>query len=175
VVKACVQRGAWFEDAGKHSPTRIEFDKALVNLASNLLGLLRAIDTNGRFRRLKVAEIATGENRAAIDRLAREVFRVGQAVRAYNARDQVDDLIAGLHRTLQLHAGHVPSSIQWVDVALRRGHLQPALTPTEKWLLEPLVRYAEAAGLEQTAAYFRSLEAELIESLGRAIRRSGEE
>jgi hypothetical protein len=71
---------------------------------------------------------------------------------------------------LELHRDHVPSSIQWVDVELRRNRLEARLTPTERWLLEPLIRYAEAAQLPDTAGYFRSLERRLIDKLQRAIR-----
>jgi hypothetical protein len=174
VVQQCGSRGAWFEDAGDRSPTRIEFDKAIVNLAGNLIGLLQAIDERGGFKRLHLDEIATPANRSRIDRLAAEVFRVGQAVRAYGPGDRLADQIDRLHRTLDLHRDHVPSSIQWVDVELRRRRLAAKLTPTEKWLLEPLIRYARAAGLEETAEYFKALERELIRKLQTAAERSKE-
>ncbi|MBI1177243.1 hypothetical protein GC207_07360 [bacterium] len=173
VVQSCVERGAWFEDAGDLSPTRIEFDKAIVNLASNLIGLLLAIDEQGHFHRLQIGEVAEAKNHERLEKLATEVFRVGRAVRAYSTNDELSDQVARLHQTLDLHRDHVPSSVQWVDVQLRRGELKARLTPTEKWLLEPLVRYALAAHLPDTAHYFKSLERELIAKLRKAIGRRG--
>ncbi len=170
VVELCTGRGAWFEDGGDLSPTRAEFDKAIVNLASNLIGLLQAIDDDGTFRRLRVAELITPAVRPELDELAAQVVRVGQAVKVYPADESLAAQRARLRGTLELHRDHVPSSIQWVDVELRRNRLEARLTPTERWLLEPLVRYAEAAQLPDTARYFRSLEQRLIDKLQRAIR-----
>lgn len=173
IVQSCVERGAWFEDAGDLSPTRIEFDKAIVNLASNLIGLLLAIDDQGNFHRLQIGEVADAKNHDRLEKLAAEVFGVGRAVRAYGPNDELSDQVARLHQTLELHRDHVPSSVQWVDVQLRRGELKAKLTPTEKWLLEPLIRYALAAHLPDTANYFKSLERALIDKLRKAIGRRG--
>lgn len=172
VVALCAGRGAWFEDAGGLPPTRIEFDKAIVNLASNLIGLLTAIDDDGRFRPLRVEEIATPANRARIEELAGFVYRVGRAVRAYQPTDELSALIAELQDTMRIHAAHVPSSIQWVGMQLRRGQLRARLTPTEQWLIEPLAQYARAAHLDTAAHYFRSLELALIDKLNRACERA---
>ncbi len=171
VVTLCAGRGAWFEDGGDMSPTRAEFDKAIVNLASNLIGLLQAIDEGGGFRRLPVSELVTPEVRPQLDELTRRVVQVGQSVNAYPADESLVRQQERLQSTLELHRDHVPSSIQWVDVELRHHRLRAGLTPTERWLLEPLVRYAEAAHLPDTANYFRSLERRLIDRLQRAIRR----
>jgi hypothetical protein len=43
-VELLVSLGEWFEMGDEASPTRVEFDKALVNLTANLLGQLAAID-----------------------------------------------------------------------------------------------------------------------------------
>jgi len=174
VVDLCAGRGAWFEDAGDAPPTRIEFDKAIVNLASNLIGLLTAIDEHGKFQPLTVAEIATPANQPRLERLAHEVLRVGRAVKAYGPADEAGALIKELHATMLSHRDHVPSSIQWVAMQLRRGDLQPRLTPTEQWLLEPLIRFARAAHLADAEHYFTGLERELLEKLRRAgIRQMG--
>ncbi|HAV61760.1 MAG TPA: hypothetical protein DCY13_05285 [Verrucomicrobiales bacterium] len=165
VVELCAGRGAWFENAGDVPPTRIEFDKAVVNLASNLIGLLQAIDGEGRFHALKVAEISGVEMRERIDRLAAEVFRIGQKVKAYTADDDLGALTARLHASLDEHRDHVPSSVQWVGMQLCRGRLEARITPTEQWLLEPLIRYAGSAGLPETVAYLEGLKRELLDRL----------
>ena len=51
---------------------------------------------------------------------------------------------------------------------LRNGTLQPQITPTESWLIEPLIRYAKASGLEDAANYFQNLKDELIKKLSLA-------
>ncbi|RYD76504.1 MAG: hypothetical protein EOP84_16785 [Verrucomicrobiaceae bacterium] len=63
---------------------------------------------------------------------------------------------------------HVPSSLQWIEFQLSRGSLQAQLTPTETWLLEPLIRYAHAAGLEEAEEYFHSLTRRVEAKLGQA-------
>src|SRR4051812_21099900 len=47
-------RDGWFELAANSSATRLEFDKAMVNLSSNLLGQLYAIDETGHFHPLQL-------------------------------------------------------------------------------------------------------------------------
>ncbi|CDN11293.1 hypothetical protein RintRC_1682 [Richelia intracellularis] len=53
-TKILAGRGAWFEEAVYGSATRVEFDKALVNLVTNFLGQLLAFDSQGKFRALTV-------------------------------------------------------------------------------------------------------------------------
>jgi hypothetical protein len=48
--------------------------------------------------------------------------------------------------------------------------LQARLTPTESWLLEPLIRYAHAAGLEKAAHYFEQLTRRVEQRLALAMR-----
>jgi ketopantoate reductase len=166
-------RGAWVELAVSSSATRLEFDKGIINLATNLLGQLYAIDEAGRFTPLRVEQILAPEREPEIRKLAAEVFAVGQAVRAYAKNDQFEEIYKPLRETLDLHRSHVPSSLQWVGLRLRTGELAGELTPTENWLLEPLIRYARSAGLDQSAAYFEDLKQRLMAKLIRAREASG--
>jgi hypothetical protein len=59
----------------------------------------------------------------------------------------------------------VPSSLQWVGLRLRTGDLAADLTPTETWLLDPLIRYARSAGLDHSVAYFEMLKHDLLQKL----------
>lgn len=43
--------------------------------------------------------------------------------------------------------------------------MEPKLTPTEEWLLDPLIRYAHAAGLDDTGRYFEELKERVIGKL----------
>ena len=52
---------------------------------------------------------------------------------------------------------------------LRAGTLKAQIAPTEKWLLDPLIRYASTAGLDESAGYFTELITRIEERLSRAI------
>jgi hypothetical protein len=165
-------KGGWYDLALNSSATRLEFDKGIINLATNLLGQLYAIDEAGNFKPLTVAQILSPEREPEIRRLAAEVFAVGQAVKAYARTDQFEDIYRPLRETLDLHREHVPSSLQWVALRLRTGELEAGLTPTETWLLEPLIRYARSAGLDDSVRYFEGLKEELIRKLQTVRQRS---
>jgi hypothetical protein len=159
--------GGRFE-VSDQAPTRVEFDKALVNLFANFLGQLKAIDADGHFRLVKVKEILTDPNGADTRELGRHVFAVGRAVQAY----QPDEDFEAVYRTAMdvAHGAweHVPSSIKWIETQLRAGKLKAQITPTEKWLLEPLLRYSSTAGLEDSNHYFKELILEIEARLGKA-------
>jgi hypothetical protein len=165
-------RGGWFELAPNISPTRLEFDKALVNLTCNLLGQLLAIDSQGRFKTLTVEQILESSYENEIRELAHQVFEVGQMVKVYKLEEDFEVILDQLMEVRRAHASHIPSSLQWVDMKLRLGTLEPEMTPTEAWLVEPLIRYAKASGLEDTANYFEKLKGELIDKLTLAKNRS---
>jgi hypothetical protein len=150
------ERGGWFE-AVAATPTRVEFDKALVNLTVNLLGQLRAIADDGSFRLLTIREIIGEGDDPEVRQLAEQVVEVGRAVRAYAPEDQFAALHEQMIGSAREHLEHVPSSLQWIAQQLRRKALEPRLSPTEAWLLEPLIRYAQAAGLTDAAKYFEDL------------------
>ncbi|HMJ65448.1 MAG TPA: hypothetical protein VK615_08850, partial [Candidatus Binatia bacterium] len=158
-------KGGWYELALSSSATRLEFDKGIINLVTNLLGQLYAIDENGNFKALTVEQIVSPEREPEIRRLAAEVFAVGQAVKAYGRTEEFEQIYQPLRETLELHRAHVPSSLQWVGLRLRTGGLAAELTPTEMWLLDPLIRYARSAGLENAVEYFEELKERLLEKL----------
>lgn len=167
-------RNGWFEQAPYSSATRLEFDKALINLTSNLLGQICAIDDRGEFTPLNAGQVLESAPAEEIRELLHRVFRVGQMVRAYDLREDFEVIFQEAIATVAAHATHTPSSIQWVEMNLRRGTLKPEITPTESWLLEPLIRYARASGLEETAAYFQTLKERLTTKLQRLARRQEE-
>jgi hypothetical protein len=72
--------------------------------------------------------------------------------------------------TTHEHDDHIPSSLQWIGLRLRQGKLEPQLTPTEEWLLDPLIRYAHAAGLHEAGDYFSALKKRAIEKLALAAK-----
>jgi len=165
--------GGWFEILDDASPTRAEFDKALVNLFGNLLGQCRAIDDDGALHLLKVREILPENGDPELRDLAYHVVAVGRAVRAYRPEEEFETLYA---RALAIARGpleHIPSSIRWLEAQLRAGTLNPRLGPTEKWLLDPLIRYASTAGLQESARYFTELIDRLEGRLALAVKRGG--
>lgn len=164
-----VGRGGWFENGGLISATRLEFDKALVNLTCNLLGQLYSIDTKGKFTRLTLGQILQPEHFSQIRELVAQIFQVGKKVRVYRKNESFEQIFQLLLETCQPHQNHIPSSLQWVDSKLRLNQLEAKITPTEFWLLEPLLRYAKAFELEETAQYFQSLKEELLKKITLAI------
>lgn len=164
-------RGGWFELSNQSSATRLEFDKAIVNLSANLLGQFYAIDQGGNFTPLRVREIATSEHTAEIRELAEHVFAIGRAVNVYRAEEDFEKVFAGLMATTHQHDEHIPSSLQWIGLRLRQGTLRPELTPTEEWLLSPLIRYAHATGRHDAGHYFENLRKRAIGNLARAAER----
>ena len=161
--------GGWFEAASVDPPVRVEFDKALVNLWSNLLGQLKAIDDSGRFRLLRVREIYSGSDDSELRELSGHLFAIGRAVRAYREDEDFDQLHENTLRIARSSGEHYPSSLKWIESQLVAGTLAPQLTPTEKWLLDPLIHYARTAGLEEAANYFISLRQRIEVRLAAAI------
>jgi hypothetical protein len=160
--------GGRFEVA-EDSPTRVEFDKALVNLFANLLGQFDAISETGAFHPTKVSEILHDPESAATRELAHHVIAVGRAVHAYEKEDEFETLYRSAMNIARGPWEHVPSSIKWIEAQLRAGKLTPHVTPTEKWLLEPLIRYASTAGLDESTRYFTDLVSRVEARLALAI------
>ncbi len=161
-------RGGWMEVAAHPSATRVEFEKALVNLCANLLGQLHAINLAGNFRALTVREILAEESGDEVREMARHVFAIGQSVGAYSAGEDFELIHSQMIESARLVLDHVPSSLQWIEQQLRLGKLEARLSPTEQWLIEPLIRYARVAALEDAAHYFERLTREIEHRLALA-------
>jgi hypothetical protein len=129
------------------------------------LGQLYAIDTEGRFKTLTIKEILTPAHELEVRELVNQVIEIGKAVKAYPLSENSDQVYLMLQETCRLHQNHVPSSLQWVDMKLRLGTLTPELTPTESWLIDPLIRYGMSAGLEDAVNYFAGLKQRLLQKL----------
>jgi hypothetical protein len=165
--------GGWFEDAGEELPTRVEFNKALVNLAINVFGQLSAIDESGRFHLMRVGEIGCPARHGRILELVEAVMHVGRGVGVYRADESPGEIFDQTMRSLAPVADHVPSSLQWLEQRLSTGTLGPGLTPTEKWLLQPLQHYARSLGDAGAINFFEDLERELNGAISRAISAQG--
>src|SRR5258706_12576014 len=125
------------------------------------------MDDAGGFRPLRIEEIVVPEHAEEIRDLCQHVFKAGKAVKAYGPSDEFSDIFERLRGTLRPHESHVPSSLQWVDLRLRTGRLDVSVPPTESWLLDPLIRYARSAGLDEDGHYFEDLKERLMEKLAR--------
>lgn len=164
--------GGWFEQADNDSATHLEFDKAMTNLSSNLLGQIYGIDDEGHFTPLTIKDMLQGKQLEEIQELCAWVFRIGQAVKAYAANDNFQQQFRACIDTLHLHQTHIPSSVQWVGLHYAAGTLEAKLTPTEAWLLGPLIRYARGANQEQAACYLEALKTKLLDKLKKAADRA---
>lgn len=161
--------GGWFEDAGDLPPTRVEFNKAMVNLTSNVVGLLAAVDAEGRFRVMTVAEIGSPLRHAQIRELVEYVMKVGRGVGVYRLDESPEQVFQQTLASQASTGAHVPSSLQWLEQQLAAGTLTPGLSPTEKWLLEPLQHYARSLGDTGAIEYFEGLERQVVAAFRRAI------
>ena len=149
--------GACFETEDTQPPVRVEFDKALINLWGNLFGQLKAINLQGEFQLLRVREIFDDPEAADLRLFSSHVFAIGRAVRAYREDEDFAQLHAAALKIAAAPTAHIPSSLMWIHSQLRDGTLQAELTPTEKWLLDPLIRFAKTAGLDDSADFFTKL------------------
>lgn len=163
--------GGWFEQADNDSVTHLEFDKAMTNLSTNLLGQIYGIDEEGRFTPLTIGHMLHGRQNEEIRELSSWVFRIGQAVKAYGEEDDFEERFRACMESLRLHKTHIPSSVQWIGLHYAAGTLEPKLAPTEAWLLGPLIRYARGANLEDAAHYLEVLKCRLLEKLQKAANR----
>jgi hypothetical protein len=163
------QCGAWFEDAGDAQPTRIEFNKALVNLAMNVFGQLASIDADGRFSPLTVGEIAQRVPRERIFELVEATMKVGRGVGVFREDESPGAVLNELQQQLSSTTAHVPSSLQLLEQQIGSGSLAPGLAPTEKWLLQPLQQYARSLGDADVIRYFEGIEAELTAAIARVL------
>lgn len=165
--------GGYFEVEETAAPTRVEFDKALVNLAGNLLGLLASIDDDGVFRALKVKEIFPTADSPETRELMGHVIAVGRSVGAYGKDEDFGTLYHAAMKAARGPLEHTPSSIAWVAGKLATGDLEPRLSPTEAWLLDPLIAFAHAASIGSSEDYFKELvrrvEARLALARARAL------
>lgn len=162
------QCGGWFEDAGEVLPTRVEFNKALVNLAMNVFGQLASIDTGGRFQALTVGEIARQVPPARILELVTATMKVGRGVGVFLEHESPSAVLEELRRLLDSTAAHVPSSLQLLEQQIDAGTLVSGLASTEKWLLQPLQHYARSLGDTEAISYFEGIEGELTAAIARA-------
>jgi hypothetical protein len=160
--------GGWFEQAENDSATHLEFDKAMTNLSTNLLGQIYGIDEEGHFTALTIRDMLNGRQMEEIRELCGWVFRIGQAIKAYGVKDEFDERFRACMQSLRLHQEHIPSSVQWIGLHYAAGSLEAKLAPTEAWLLGPLIRYARGANLEDAACYLESLKSRLLEKLQKA-------
>lgn len=163
--------GGWFEVEETLSPTRLEFDKAIINLVSNTLGQLQAIDAEGRFTPLTVEAINAPAQHPAIRELIGHVVNIARHLRVYGPEQDVDHIFAICMDVARQHARHMPSSLQWLALSIERNDLQPSVGPTEQWLIEPLIRYARSCNLPDSAAYFADLHRRLTDCLALAAAR----
>ncbi|MDB6153595.1 MAG: hypothetical protein JWL90_2048 [Chthoniobacteraceae bacterium] len=163
--------GGWFELASNVSPTRLEFEKAIVNLTVNFLGLLYAFDFEEGFRPLTIAEILTPEHEPAVRELAYRVFEIGRAVKAFTQVDDFEKVLGDALARCRPISSHIPSSLQTIDLQIKLDRLEVKFTPTETWLVDPLIRYARSSNLPEAADYFEGLRAMLMAKLEKAVAR----
>jgi hypothetical protein len=149
------------------SPTRLEFDKALVNLTSNLLGQITALRPDGIFRPKRVRDVYCPENAATVQAMTEVIWRTGKSVNAY-CEETIDDLSTMLEKITSNHADHIPSGLQTLETSWKDGSLEQGIGSTERWILEPLKKFARSSGREEDVTALKEWERELAYLLEKA-------
>jgi hypothetical protein len=167
-IVALLQRGeAPVTDCEQDSPTFVEFEKALVNLAGNFLGMIYSIDDDGTFSPKRLKQIYLPENLPDIRQLVSSVIQIGKAVRAVRPEASVEEAFEKLLGKMTIFPEHKVSSVQFLEQAVLDKRPPEELTPTEKWILQPLQHYARSANLEGPLAYLDNLERRLLDKFTR--------
>lgn len=159
--------GLRFVDLGDLPPTRVEFDKAIVNLVGNLFGILAATEAAEPPRLLTIREILGHPVSREIPTLVATVLRIGQCVRAYPPDYTIEAATAQLDEVHRRAARHCPSSVQRIVSEYQSGRLRAEIPPTEQWLLDPLIKYARAADLHEERAYLEMLAGRLLQGIAK--------
>ncbi len=169
------ERGGWFDNSVGVTPTRLEFEKAIVNLMGNLLGLLYGFGDDGSFRALTIGEILVPEHESDLRELVKRVVEVGHAVKVFSPGESFDEVYNLVYERAIRLSSHVPSSLQSVEIHINEGSLEAKFPPTETWLIDPLVRYARSAGLDEAVEYFEGLRTALVAKMEKAVARGAAE
>jgi len=160
-----------YQHAGDVPGTRIEFDKAMISIVLNVGGLIHTVKPDGELIDLRMGDLCKDPSKADfVHRITRAVFDVGQAAGAYPSEASYDDVWAKHRATILAHAGHVTSSLKSFRDALAGGLNTVKLFSNEEWILSPLIRYADNAGLTAQASLFKQLKHDVQEAMARAIR-----
>jgi hypothetical protein len=96
-------------------------------------------------------------------------MHVGRGVGVYSPDESPKVVFDETIKWMAPAAHHVPSSLQWLQQRISSRTLSSGLTPTEKWLLQPLQHYARSLGDSHAINYFEGLERELNAAIERAI------
>ncbi len=100
--------------------------------------------------------------------LARHVVAVGEHS-GYRPDESFEEIYEAALKIAQRPREHVRSSLKWIQSQLEAGTLKPELSPTELWLLDPLIRFASTAGLTEDAHYFVALKERVEQKMKLAI------
>jgi hypothetical protein len=119
---------------------------------------------------MTVGEIGAPVRHPQIRELVEAVVNVGRGVGVYSLDESAEEIFQQTIGAQAPSAGHVPSSLQWLEQQLAAGTLGPGLSPTEKWLLEPLQHYARSLGNTSAIDYFEGLEGAVKATFERARR-----
>ena len=146
--------------------TAIELDKAFVNLAVNLVGVIASIDDKGTFSPANLGLVLSSpEVTGDLESLADVVLSMGKVMKHDPEHSTGHEKLQALRSKLAPLAAHVSSSVQLVGAKIESKSLTAELTPTETWLLKPLQNLCKAANLTKELDILLALEKKYLATL----------
>lgn len=161
-------KGGLFDVGMESTPTFYEFEKAMVNLCSNIYGQVLSID-NGQFTLLTVKDITAEQNRSYLKQIVFHLIQIGEAIHVLPPGRNVDATFDKLMIYYEDFLNHIPSSLQWLNTKIKTGTYKPHFTSLELWLFNPLYQYAHGAGLHDSVKFFEDLRHELWTKLNTIV------
>ena len=157
-----------------HAP-EVELHKAYVNLVSNVVGIIASIAEDGAFVPRTIEEVIHNPDVADLLCVVSAcVVRIGSSMNIHKYQIvSPSGALEQLKQTLEPFGKHTASSVQYVQMSITNKTLQPTITPTEAWLINPMKHIANMASLSSVVAELDMLEEKLVDSLQRACRHYG--
>jgi len=152
------------------NPHRVEFEKALVNIATNTIALIFALDkANYKLRKINIKEALSPANYAhktLVDELQKAIFEIGKRAGAFPETEVFEK--AWLPRKEQLikdKGYQVSSSLQCFKTMIKNNTLPEKYFLSEYSLTYPLACYAKHYELFDEILLLEELDKMLVQTL----------
>ncbi|MGD9581916.1 MAG: hypothetical protein AB7V50_11130 [Vampirovibrionia bacterium] len=152
------------------NPHRIEFDKAMVNIATNSAAIDLSLDKlNHKLRTINIKE-AISPNRQAnkefIDNLQKAVFNIGQKAGAFSETETFEKVwLPRKEQLLKEKSFHISASLYNFKNMIKNNNLPEGHLPSEHALIYPLKCYAQHFELAEEFLVLDELENNLLEDV----------
>lgn len=152
------------------SPHRIEFEKAMVNIASNSIALIFALDQkNYKYRKVTMAEALAPENATHatfVNEVQKAIFTIGQKAGAFSEAETFETVwLPRKQQILKHDSNHASSSLYCFREMLITKTFSDELPTSEQGLVYPLKCFARHYQLYHEIVLMEELERMLYSNL----------